>query len=71
VFPKVTLHLGHGKTFGIEAWGVSSANKYVLPQSTRPGMGPARRDCERWKAYADDGCNPGIVAIGARTTIRF
>ena len=29
-FPKVTLHLGHGKTFGIEARGVSSANKYVI-----------------------------------------
>jgi hypothetical protein len=34
-------------------------------------MSSARRDCEWWKAHADDGCNTGIVAIGPRTTIRF
>jgi predicted alpha-1,2-mannosidase len=29
-FSKVTLHIGRGKTFVIEARGVSSANKYVI-----------------------------------------
>jgi putative alpha-1,2-mannosidase len=29
-FSKVTLHIGHGKSFVIEAMSVSSANKYII-----------------------------------------